>query len=74
MPLMLLLDRMNVVAAFTLEKVDFYLFFGANNATFPIQFSTADRTWPRNEAGILHGVLHSIGEKYRVGILVQKCV
>ena len=55
---MLLLDRMNVVAAFALEKVGFYPFFGANNATFPFQFATADRTWAGNEAERLHGVLH----------------
>jgi hypothetical protein len=27
---------------FTLEKVDFYSFFGANNAPFPFQFAAAE--------------------------------
>lgn len=53
---------MKVVALFTLEKVGFCLHSELIDGRFQFQLTAAAGTWPRIDAGDLHGVLHIKGD------------
>jgi hypothetical protein len=53
---MVLFERMNVVAVFALEKVDFCALSEGTHARFPFQLPAAMRAKSGTDDGMLHGV------------------
>jgi hypothetical protein len=70
MPLSLLLDRMNVITTFALEKVGFTHLI-QSNGHFPFQVAAALRTRARIVAEKFHGLLHFKSGDAPSGHMVQ---